>query len=233
MRTAVLYSGQARTFAQTFPNQWYQVLRKLPNPTFFVSIQEDEQAPTMMRLQERFELANVFLEVVQQPQIPEPPADPKWLAMYPPSSTPQAILRQLWALNRAWDFFQERAGVIVFDLVVRIRPDLAFARFEMPDMIFPLDCFTPWWARWGGVNDRVAVMGMAAAPHYFKTFLRLQELFEMGFPLHPETLINASLKMGDVTPSHTLATEFCTIRLDGSVVGASITEVDIVEYART
>ena len=134
MRTAVIYSGQARTFAQTFPNQYWHLLRRLPSPTFFVSVANDAQAVSMNLLRDRFD--HVHLEVVDQPQIPEPPPDPKWLAMYPPSSSPQAILRQLWSLNRAWHFFQENADEEVFDLVVRIRPDLAFARFEMPDLTF-------------------------------------------------------------------------------------------------
>lgn len=237
MKTAIIYSGQTRTFTDVFQNQFFHVLRKFPNPEFYVSVEDDKQAQDMTRLWERFPAERVHIEYVQQPQIPEPSPDPKWLAMYPASSPPQSILRQLWALNRAWDFFAEHSTsqAQVFDIVVRIRPDIAFARFEVPQFgpwWTPEACLTPWWARWGGVNDRMAVMGSKAAYHYFRTFDRLKALMDLGCPLHPETLVAASLELGEIEVQPTLATEFVTCRLDGSTVAASINAIDFAEYAR-
>jgi len=241
MKTAVIYSGQTRTFGETFPNQYDKVLRQLPNPEFFVSVAADEQAPAMSRLYERFPRSSVHIEHVKQPTLPEPPPGPKWLQMYPPSATPQAILRQLWALHRAWEFFWDAATAPAgFDLIVRLRPDLAFTRLELPHTSWvdlgswhPYRCVTPWWARWGGVNDRVAFLGIEAAKHYFTTFSKVERLMAAGCPLHPETIIDRSLRDGLITPEHTLATEFVAVRLDGSTVAASITEIDFVDYARS
>lgn len=231
IQTAVVYSGEARTFAKVFENQYFHVLRKLPNPEFFVSVQDDAQAPDMYRLLEKFPSDRVHIEFVQQPTLREPPADPQYLAMYPPSSPPQAILRQLWALDRAWDFFNSFLSAEDSHQVVRIRPDLAFYRFEMPRGMS--NCVTPWWARWGGVNDRMAVMSRGAARSYFTTHMRVEGLRGLGCPLHPETLIAASLELGGITPSHTLATEFATVRLDGTLVAPSVSLIDQVEYSRT
>lgn len=237
MKTAVIYSGQARTFSEVFANQWWHVLRKLPDPHFFVSVENDDRAESMTRLWEKFDPAVVHMEVVEQPQIPEPPADPKWLAVYPPSASPQAILRQFWSLNRAWSFFRETCAARAypeFHLVLRIRPDLAFARFEMPVIraMHAWSCLTPWWARWGGVNDRVALMGITAARNYFTTFDSLKPLLALGAPLHPETLLAASLEIAEIPLNPTLATEFITVRTDGTTVAASISAIDYAEYAR-
>lgn len=229
MTTAVFYSGQARSFAKVFANQYWHVLRKLPNPEFFVSVADDEQAADMELLRTKFDRVNI--EVVQQPTLPEPPPDPPHLAMYPPSSSPQAILRQLWALDRAWEFYVSRISK-THDLVVRIRPDLAFYRFEMPALLSPGKCLTPWWARWGGINDRFAVMGQRAAVNYFTSFQVVDGLLSNGCPLHPETLMAASLALGGIKPDHTLATEFATIRLDGTRVEPSVSLTDQAEYSR-
>lgn len=227
-RTAVIYSGEARTFAQVFANQYYHVLRHLPDPEFFVSVQDDAQAADMTRLWGRFPADDIHIEYVEQPTLPEPAPDPKWLNLYPPSAKPQAILRQLWALNEAWGFYQSETKV-EHKLVVRIRPDIAFARFEMPSIN---RCFTPWWARWGGVNDRLALLDQPAARHYFTTFTKIERLRALGCPLHPEQLIAASLRDGGIEPSHTLAADFITLRLDGTIVPMSVTEIEIAEYAR-
>lgn len=234
MRTAVIYSGQARTFARVFENQYFHCLRHLPNPEFFVSVARDEQCGDMHRLLERFPKEKVHIEYVMQPELPEPPPDPPYRAMYGPSSSPQAILRQIWALNRAWEFASE-LGASDADLVVRIRPDIAFYRFEMPWVaeLGQYTCLTPYWARWGGVNDRLALLGHEVAPHYFGTYHLIDRHCKQGCPRHPETLVYQTLKLAGIEPSHTLATEFATIRLDGSRVEPSVSLVDQMEYART
>ena len=229
MRTAVIYSGQARSFAQVFPNQYWHVLRKLENPEFFVSVAKDDNADAMIRLYERFDPAVVHIEHVEQPQITEPPDDPVHLSGYPRSASKQAILRQLWALNRAWEFYQEKKNEEAdYDVIVRIRSDLRFMRFEMPPGDHSL-VYTPWWSRWGGVNDRLAVMNEDAAEKYFTTFTRLGEMLTDGAPLHPETLIAESLRDYYVLP---LVAEFNSLRMDGTMTPFDPTVIDIADYAR-
>jgi hypothetical protein len=127
-------------------------------------------------------------------------------------------------------------------LVVRLRPDLLFMRFEIPSeidwlnngvrVVAPDFCFTPWWSRWGGVNDRIALLGPLAAREYFTTFTKIERLMKAGCPLHPETIVDRSLRDGGIIPSHTLATEFVAARLDGSFTPFDPSTIDIVEYAR-
>ncbi len=244
MKTAVIYSGQARTFGETFPNQFDKVLRLLPNPEFFVSVAEDPQAQTMTRLWERFPKESVHIEHVHQPAIKEPDPEPKWLQMYPCSTTRQGVLRQLWSLNRGWDFYRAHCGnEPKHELIVRLRPDLLFMRFELPSQVVGCTtgqiytpksdlCETPWWSRWGGVNDRIALLGSLAAREYFTTFTKIERLMKDGCPLHPETIVDRSIRDGHVVPSHTLATEFVAARLDGTFTPFDPSTIDIVEYAR-
>lgn len=231
MRTAVIYSGQARSFAQVFPNQYWHVLRKLENPEFFVSVAKDDNAEAMIRLYERFDPAVVHIEHVEQPQIPEPTDEPAHLSGYPRSASKQAILRQLWALNRGWQFFQEKKNEEAdYDVIVRIRSDLRFMRFEMPLISHNPFVYTPWWSRWGGVNDRLSVMNEDAAELYFTTFTRLDEMLAAGAPLHPETLIAESLQSFFVRP---LVAEFNSLRMDGTMTPFDPTVIDIADYARS
>ncbi len=230
MKTAVIYSGQARSFGRLFENHYFHLLRKLPDPEFFVSVVDDEDAPSMARIRERFDTPLSHFEAVTQPNIEEPPPDPKWLPGYPPSVPPQAILRQLWHLNRAWEFANLTGD---FDWVIRIRPDIAFHRFVGFGPISSNQAVTPWWSRWGGINDRLAVLGQRAAEAYFTTFQRRQILWDFGCPLHPETMLATSLEEEGVRISHTLAAEFCTVRKDGTFLPMDPTVVDIVDYARS
>lgn len=240
MRTAVIYSGQARTFKQVAKNQYFNVLRKLPNPTIFVSIAADEQAEDM-RILEGYFPGKVIMEKVSQPAfIMEPfsmggdmAGNAPWHAGYPPSTHAQGILKQLWSLGRAWNFVEEQDSSS-FDLYVRIRPDLAFHRFDAPSwQSNPHLALTPWWARWGGVNDRFAYLGHQAAQAYFGTFQARQAMFDEGCPLHPETMVNYSMQRQGITVSHTLAAEFTTVRLDGTHIPPSITLSDLAEYSRS
>ena len=76
-------------------------------------------------------------------------------------------------------------------------------------------------------------MGQKAANSYFTTFCRIERLMDAGCPLHPETLVDRSLRDGNIIPSHTLATEFIAIRLDGTMTPFDPSTIDIVEYARS
>lgn len=213
MRTAIIITGQARSFSYCWPTLNWQLFRKLPNPHFFVSVADDDNAPSMDLLRTKYE--NVEIEYVKQPdRIQEPEGDLDRHAGWFRSAPVQGILKQLWALERGWDFFIARAGDEKFDLIVRCRADLwcQDVRFH-PEAPLAKDCLTPWWGTFGGVNDRMALMGAEAAPHYFRTFSNRHKLWEQGCPLHPETMIRASLEMGGVNVIDRLQAEFRICRL--------------------
>jgi hypothetical protein len=89
--------------------------------------------------------------------------------------------------------------------------------------------FLPTWSRWGGVNDRFGVMGASAAKAYFTTFQRVQELCDLGAPLHPESLVMGALELAGVKISNTLISDFLTIRMDGSVIQSDHNIWDIMD----
>lgn len=244
MKTAIILTGQARTFRYTFPTLHWCLFRKLPNPHFFVSVADDAQAPDMDLLRERYE--HVHIEYVKQPEtIPEPEGNLDQRAGWFRSASVQSILKQLWALERGWDFFTERnkaecdkadpqgvrattAKLHDFDLIVRCRPDLWCQDIRLPNLdpqsrlkadcpisseVYPNECLTPWWGTFGGVNDRLALMGPLAAPHYFRAFSNREALWKLGCPLHPETMVRASLELGGVNVLQKLLAEFRICRM--------------------
>ncbi len=227
MKAAILISGQARTFGRkfadakggafrVFESQYWQVYRHYPDAHFFVSIAQDEDAASMELLRTKF--SNVSIEYVVQPTISEPEGAASDLQAATPwriSAPVQNILRAYWANERVWDFAQHCEG---FDLVIRMRPDLFFQRFDPPAMPAMGECLVPWWGRYGGVNDRFAIMHQFAAENYFTVYSLREKLWTMGCPLHPETMQAAAMELRGTKISHTLSAEFCTVRKDGTLV---------------
>lgn len=228
MRTAVLISGQTRTFSQVLKNLNWQVFLRLENPTFFMSVADDAQANDAYLLEGIHK--NVHIERVVQPTLEEPPFSACSGAPYAPTpnnqTVVQSILRQLWAYKRVWEFMKEKSGGD-FDLFVRCRPDLHFRRFEMPNVkhIYPQDFVGPWKSTCGGVNDRFSIMGSEAAVAYFNALDALPELLKAGCPLHPETIQQAALERAGCAISNKLLAEFTCVRLPGA--GPN---VPLVEY---
>lgn len=236
--TAIIISGQARTFARCFANLKWQVFDKLENPHFFASVADDVDASST-NLLGLMSPAPVHIERVTPPVLSEPPFETSLHVPYAitPTKTPgvgplQGILRQLWHNSRAWKFAMEN-GAGDCDVVVRCRPDLHFGRFEMPRPgerkicdsafipnmhILPRDiraseAFTPYWGHYGpGANDRFAIMGKLAAKAWFETYDVLPELLAAGVPFHPETLVGAALERAGCTISRTLLAEFSFCR---------------------
>lgn len=240
MRTALIYSGQARSISQVWENhRWY--LRKLPNPDVFVSVAEDSQSQDMLSLKRAFPAAKFEMETVVQPEISEPEGETYFRSGYPRSTSKRGVLKQLWALNRAWEFFLSRAQVDDYDIIVRMRPDVAFVRCDLPKNFTPSPemCLTPWWDRWSGVNDRFAIMGVRSADAYFTTFRRWKQIWDDGGPCHPEQLVRESLERAGITPDDTLATEFLTVRRptpenpNGGYLPCAPSVIDIADYARS
>jgi hypothetical protein len=250
MKIAFIYTGQARTFKEVIENHLWFAFRHFDKPTVFASMADDPQAEDLLLLRDHG--YTVHFEKVVQPEIPEPATRPHQFG-YPRSVSAQSVLKQLWALNRAWEFFNEkREGD--YDLIVRIRPDSRFVRFELPksyrlqallyssqtgadglnwrEGIKPYLCLVPWWASWGGINDRLAVMGRDAAKAYFTAYTKIDELVAKKCPVHPETMIAAALDMAKITPERMLPAEFMTLRMDGATTPIDMTMIDLAEYTR-
>jgi hypothetical protein len=227
MKTAVIYSGQARTFKKCWPTQYWHVLRKLENPHFFCSVADDEKAGDMELLCERFK--HVQIARVKQPQLPEPDAKFAAFAPYALSTSIQGVLRQLWAINHAWEFASANTSTSLdgFDVVVRIRPDLWFHECIIERMPKPNEALTPFWGNYGGINDRFALLGNScAAFSYFTAYSRLDDILKAGCPLHPESIIGYATTFGGNVVTRTLAAEFSTIRLNGEQLWPVILPTD-------
>lgn len=217
--TAVLISGQTRTFRHCFPTQNWNIYRKLHQPHFFVSVTDDEQAKDMEVLREHYE--HVWIERVTQPDL-----DAETTARYLKASAHAAwgisvpviaIWRQLWHLNRVWEFAAvEHYKELKFTAFIRIRPDLHIHNFTIPETLPDARVFVPWWGSWGGIPDRLAfIADQRHAYQYFTTFLYLDKMLEAGCPFHPETMLGYNLARQGVPVSQTLDAEFTTIRMPG------------------
>lgn len=214
-RTFVFYSGQARTFNQCFYNQYWNVLRKLDDPEFFVCVANDAQAQDMTLLEKRFPKDRIHYQVVTQPEFPEAAflEDKNLWSAYPRSAPVINVLRAFWFYQEAWKMGGKRAeeeGA----LCVRLRPDLWFMDYNHPTgPIGPYDCHTVPWGAFGGINDRFALMGHVAASGYFSTLANFAHLMEIGCPIHPETLTKASVELAKGVCHQTLLSDYRTRRL--------------------
>ncbi len=74
--------------------------------------------------------------------------------------------------------------------------------------------YCPWWGRFGGVNDRFAIMGWSAAFEYHTTYDKIPSLLSKGCPFHPESLVAASMAEKEIRIKP-LQTEFSTYRIAG------------------
>jgi hypothetical protein len=124
MKTAVIITGQARSFTHVHANQNWYVYRKLLNPTFFASICDDADADSIKLISKNYPLK---FERVKDPVFPEH-KDPASIMFsgYAFAGSLQSFYRQHWSLKRGWEFFHEQKGLEEFDLVIRLRPDLWF-----------------------------------------------------------------------------------------------------------
>jgi hypothetical protein len=228
MSTAVFITGHMRTFATCAHSLKWSVLRHYAwdELEFFISTVNDEQAESWKLIDKLFPGAPVRVRVEpSQPELPEPVEFVRF-EPYARSVSVQAVLRQLWQLNQAWLHYSERVEP-PHDVFIRTRPDLFWHSFKQPHQPDVNEAYVPWWGRFGGVNDRFAVMGSYAASHYFRTYQKIETLMKSGCPLHPESLIAASLWDGDCIIRDTLKAEFSTLRLDGTARGPEITPIDM------
>src|SRR5215468_10079272 len=197
MKTAVLISGQMRTFAKCYPTQRWQVFRHYePDIHFFISCLDDEQADSASLLLKHYE--NVHCERYVDPELPLIPIERGIFAPYANAAPHKTLRLQHWGNRRVFQFFCESKSQKYFDVIIRIRPDLWIHEFQKPPIPFANECYSPWWGKFGGINDRLAIMGETAAFPYFETYDQIDELLEAGCPFHPESLVAASLEKGGV-----------------------------------
>jgi hypothetical protein len=267
MKTAILLSGHMRSFDRCLPTQHWHVFRHFPGADFFVSTVKDADSHKAELLRVKYPNARVEIEVVdEQPDcVAEMRAKgvdlPKeWTKgrhythePYAISVHPQAVLRQLWQLQKCWELFHARGtrepfktytadlidgrventkevpSPLDYDVVIRCRPDLWFHSYQHLKTLamghrYTESAWIPWWGRFGGINDRFAVMGTAAAGHYFRTYHKIPHLIANGCPLHPESLLAGSL--GDCFIEELFA-EFSTLRTNGEMRGPEISTIDL------
>lgn len=249
MKTAILLTGHMRTFARVLKTQYWHVYRRfLPEAEFFISTVKDRDfEPSVAALRALLPQAKIHVDVVDsQPElpIPVPPHAPDWSVgrmydhePYAISVHPQAILRQLWQLNRAWEHYSA-AKSERYEFIVRIRPDLWFRHWVCPAFKHPRAAYTPWWGRFGGINDRFAVLTCeAAAEAYFTTYAQIETLCKEGCPLHPESLIRASLEKASVAILDTVDANFAKLygddnpKLTGTFRDPEMTNFDLAHFA--
>lgn len=227
-----------RSFDRCLPNQAWMVFRHFGELSFFVSTYKDDTEHKSELLRQRYPNSQVEIEVVDKQPVFE--FDHDWIPgqcythePYSISVSPQAVMAQLWQLEQGYRLFLSKTSEDKMpDCIIRCRPDLWFHSFRM--FAIPQDhhCYTPWWGRFGsGVNDRFAVMGKEAAYHYFYTFNHSKSLIERGCPLHPESLVGASMEKGEIYFSTNLKAEFSTLRENGEMRFPEISSIDIAHAA--
>lgn len=236
MKTAILISGHARSFARCLPNQAWFVYRHFGECDFFCSFQPDEDAGSAELLRERFPNARVEINLTPQPDMQPFMSDlvekhlcpGTWESgshyMHEPyaiSVSPLAVLGQLWRLQRCWDLFADptKEGFAErYDTIIRCRPDLWFhGNCDWREPVGSDIAATPSWGRFGGVNDRFAILGGQAAHAYFTTFSQIGAHLQVGCPLHPESLIATSLERAQCEVYDYLAVEFSKMGRDGRI----------------
>ncbi len=238
MKTAVLISGQLRTFKKCYPTQKWQIFRHYePDIHFFASLSgADDAARAESILREDYE--NVQVESYDDPtDLPDIPIQQGAHAPYANAASHYKLMLQHWGNKKVWDFFASSSATESFDVIVRIRPDLWIHRFDLPRIrptttdsyLWPITVFAPWWGKFGGVNDRLAIMGKEAAPIYFGLYDMIPTLLKHGCPFHPETLLAETLRLSGMNVENNLMTEFSTDRMDGSRRWAEIVMSDIAE----
>lgn len=233
MKTAILYSGHMRSFDRCAANHRWMVRRFFPKADVFCATVFDADAHKVKLLDA---IGAKTLVCDQQPVFTLPPgcpvvwAGPPSFYMHEPyaiSASPSAIIGQLWQLQNVWGLIESPEQ---YDCFIRIRPDIYFHEFELRTPSIPEHAFIPAWGGFGGCNDRFALLGRDAAEMYFTTFSRINELIAKGCPLHPESLISASMEGCCV--SSTLTT-FSKMGNDGKIARwPEIGATDIARMAR-
>ena len=241
MSTAILYSGQLRTFAQCYPTQRWHVLRHVIDPHFFFTIQAQPDALQILApLIADYGASRVHLQQLTDPDLT---ADltPQLSAAYHQAPYANAapahqLLLQHWYQAQVWENFCGHSETLslTIDTIIRLRPDLWFHSYDpaRATTVWEDEVLAPWWGRFGGLNDRFAIMGPAAARAYFDIYAKIPELVgSYQCPFHPETLLAARLEIAQVHVTQTLRAEFSTLRANGQARPPEISSIDLAHAA--
>lgn len=245
MKTAVIFTGHTRSFVRCWPTFKWNVGRHFPDAKYFFSTIDDNDWQDALPLIKSIGMQ--FEALAGQPEFRSDkiwhPGQPYSHEPYAISVSPQAVLGQLWQLEQGYKLYLKNTEEKdLADVIIRVRPDSWFHSFEMlrnssdrPELLAKwggeLQCHTPWFGKFGGVNDRFAIMGRQASDSYFFTFSRHEKLMQLGCPLHPESLIKASLEDGGVEIFDALKVEFSTLRTNGEIRFPEISMTDLVHIA--
>ena len=221
MSTAVFIVGQARTFNKCWRTQYWHLYRHLQNPTFYVCVENDEQAQDMNLIQERYPKERIHVKLLplssEVTDLPKPSDEHEWHAPYPVVTPAASILKCFWNYNEAWKFYQSFGTDD--DLIVRCRPDAFFHSCEVPKAkLAPHDFMSLWWERYGGVNDRLVFMGPRAAESAMTMITRIDSILAAGCPLHGESVPWAAVQLAGMRVRHELCAWLSLLRLNGDLV---------------
>lgn len=219
MSTAFLFSGQLRSFSQCYPTQKWQVFRHYPDAHFFFCVQNNEQVNSLAAIKRDYP-DRVHVKLIDDPVLPEIPLSFGAHAPYANAAPHNRLLLQHWYSWQSWRFFIDAIDareipLSSFDTFIRMRPDNWMQSFNKPYWLDGVDCriSSPWWGRFGGINDRMAIMDATAAAVYFTLYNGVENLLRDGCPFHPESLLLAHLERNGIKVSHTLNALFGTLRL--------------------
>jgi hypothetical protein len=198
MTTAVLISGQMRTADRCAAG----ILQLYPDATFVVHAVADVDAD------KAFLFRPAVAVIEPQHEMPER-REYTWQISRGCHGV-QRVLKQLWGLSRVWRVFE--ASGIQADVIVRCRPDLAFAK--EPEPFEGHGIRVPKFSNFWGLNDRFAYGDRAAMQAYFTRLNRLDEYIDAGGMFHPETFLAWAMQGFNVQRTQAL---FATVRQDGSL----------------
>lgn len=244
MKVAFIYSGAMRSFDKCATNHQWMIWRHFHEAKVYCATQQDADWVSVAAFSNRGMLCTH--RVLEQPEMVIPkgcpdewqPGRPYMHEPYHISVDPRAVLGQLWMLREGWRLYQEANDPA--DLIIRIRPDLWFHSFESPrwfvrtpkslvDSSGKIACI-PWWGRFGGCNDRFALLEPKAAEAYFTTYDHIPAMIQEGAPLHPETLVHYSMKRAGISICDDMKAEFSTLRKSGEMRPPEITMIDLAHF---
>ena len=238
MSTAILLSGQLRTFAACYPTQRWHVLRHVIDPHFFFTIQDQ---PDIDKILEPL-IADYGSDRVHVQRLADPDLTAELTpllarayhqAPYANAAPAHQLLLQHYYQAAVWAHFERlrpQLNAYQFTTIIRLRPDLWFHSYDSArtTTVWDDEVLTPWWGRFGGLNDRFAIMGAAAAAVYFDVYAKIPELLgSYQCPFHPESLLAARLEIAQVHVTQTLRAEFSTLRANGQARPPEISSIDL------
>lgn len=198
MKTAVLVSGQMRSLEKT-----HEQLRSFyPDAFWVIHAAKDEDSDKAFLLR-----PNVVV-IEEQPYIEEK-KEYAWQIGRGCHGI-QSVLRQLWAMNRAWEIYKKSG--FESDCVVRLRPDLVFRAF--PEVPKDDAVYIPKFCNYWGLNDRFAFGRTSWMEAYFTRAKKLDEYIIRGGIFHPESFLAYALHLLPIKRTDAV---FDTLRKDGSL----------------